>query len=135
MSASKRRFGRVRQLPSKRWQARYLGPDGVDRRAPETFATKREAETWLVNVEVEIRAGDWIDPSLGNITFAAFAESWLHDRVLKPRTAELYDGLLRNHLLPFSATGSSVRSAIPMCGAGAKSGLTSAQSRARNSAM
>ncbi len=24
----KRRFGRVRELPSGRWQARYPGPDG-----------------------------------------------------------------------------------------------------------
>jgi len=40
----KRRFGRVRQLPSGRWQARYAGPDGIDRSAPETFATKTDAE-------------------------------------------------------------------------------------------
>lgn len=38
--SKKRRFGRVRQLPSGRWQARYLDPDGVDRTADETFATK-----------------------------------------------------------------------------------------------
>jgi hypothetical protein len=54
MPARKRRFGRVRQLPSKRWQARYLGPDGVDRPAPETFATKRDAELWLSRTELEI---------------------------------------------------------------------------------
>jgi hypothetical protein len=33
----KRRFGRVRQLPSGRWQARYLGPDGIDRPADRTL--------------------------------------------------------------------------------------------------
>ena len=33
----KRRFGRVRELPSGRWQARYKGPDGIDRPAPRTF--------------------------------------------------------------------------------------------------
>jgi Phage integrase, N-terminal SAM-like domain len=31
---------------------------------------------------------------------ADLAEQWLQDRVLKVRTAELYRGLLRNHLLP-----------------------------------
>jgi hypothetical protein len=44
---NKRRFGRVRQLASGRWQARYAGPDGIDRPAPETFATKTDAEVWL----------------------------------------------------------------------------------------
>src|ERR1039458_5356234 len=38
----KRRFGRVRQLASGRWQARYQGPDGLDRPAPETFASKTD---------------------------------------------------------------------------------------------
>ncbi len=35
--ASKRHFGRIRKLPSGRYQARYPGPDGVDRPAPHTF--------------------------------------------------------------------------------------------------
>ncbi|MGW0103211.1 site-specific integrase, partial [Nocardia sp. NPDC003354] len=36
----RREFGTVRKLPSGRWQARYLGPDGQRHKAPETFATK-----------------------------------------------------------------------------------------------
>jgi hypothetical protein len=31
-------------MPSGRYQARYLGPDGIDRPAQQTFGTKREAE-------------------------------------------------------------------------------------------
>jgi len=38
--AGKRRFGRIRQLPSDRWQARYKGPDDVDRPALHTFPSK-----------------------------------------------------------------------------------------------
>jgi hypothetical protein len=45
--SGRRRFGRVRQLPSGRWQARYPGPDGQLRNAPETFAQKGDAERWL----------------------------------------------------------------------------------------
>ena len=38
MPITRRRFGRVRELPSGRWQARYQGPDGLTAPAPETFA-------------------------------------------------------------------------------------------------
>ena len=58
----KRRFGRVRELPSGRWQARYKGPDGIDRPAPRTFDSKTSAERWLTLTEAEIIQGDWIDP-------------------------------------------------------------------------
>src|SRR5262249_36198506 len=95
----KRRFGRVRELASGRWQARYLAPDGKDRRAPGTFATKTDAEVWLARKEGEIRDGDWIDPDLGEGAFSVYAGDWIRDRRLKPRTDELYRGLLRNHLL------------------------------------
>jgi hypothetical protein len=44
---AKRRFGRVRKFPSSRYQARYSGPDGVDRPAPQTFASKTDADVWL----------------------------------------------------------------------------------------
>jgi integrase len=97
----KRRFGRVRRLPSGRFQVRYLGPDGRDRAAPDTFASKTAAEVWLTRKEVEIRDGDWIDPDLGKVAFTVYAEGWVRDRMLKPRTEELYQGLLKNHLLPF----------------------------------
>jgi hypothetical protein len=43
-----RRFGNVRKLPSGRYQASYLGPDGQRRNAPETFERKGDAEKALV---------------------------------------------------------------------------------------
>jgi integrase len=97
---SKRRFGRVRRLPSGRWQARYPRPDGVDRPAPQTFGSKSDAEVWLTLKEAEIRRGDWLDPEAGKVRFGDYATSWVNDHVLKPRTAELYRGLLKNHLAP-----------------------------------
>jgi integrase len=98
--SKKRRFGRVRKLPSGRWQARYAGPDGIDRPADETFASKNDAEVWLTLKEAEIRRGDWMDPDAGRIPFGTYAGTWINDQVLKPRTEELYRGLLRNHLAP-----------------------------------
>jgi integrase len=75
--AGKRRFGRVRQLPSGRWQARYLGPDGAERPAPNTFARKTDAERWLVAVEADMRRGGWVDPSAQNLTVGMWGERWL----------------------------------------------------------
>mgnify|MGYP003374537964 CR=1 FL=1 len=43
----RRGFGYVRKLPSGRLQARYTGPDGQEHRAPITFDTKGDAQTWL----------------------------------------------------------------------------------------
>ena len=97
---AKRRFGKVRRLPSGRWQARYPGPDGMDRAAPQTFGSKSDAEVWLTLKEAEIRRGDWLDPEAGKVSFGEYASSWIRDHVLKPRTLELYAGLLKNHLAP-----------------------------------
>jgi hypothetical protein len=63
--ASKRRFGRVRRLPSGRWQARYKGPDGIDRPAPRTFAGKADAERWLTLTEAEIVRANGSAPTAG----------------------------------------------------------------------
>ena len=103
--AGKRRFGRVRQLPSGRWQARYKGPDGSDRPAPRTFESKTSAERWLSVTEAEIIQGDWIDPGAGQVLFGSYARDWIEERPgLRPKTIELYRYLLRSHLDPaFSA--------------------------------
>ena len=94
------RLGAVRRLPSGRYQARYPGPDGVDRPAPQTFTGRTDANVWLTMKEAEIRRADWIDPDAGKILFGDYADSWIGDHLLKPRTEELYRGLLKNHLKP-----------------------------------
>ncbi len=98
--AGKRTFGRVRKLPSGRWQARYPGPDGIDRPAPETFATKKLADDWLAAMQTELRAGDWSDPDAGRVTFGVFAKAWIVERGLSAGTVQLYETLLRLHLAP-----------------------------------
>ena len=101
MSGEKsRHFGNIRKLPSGRYQARYRGPDGELRSAPNTFERKSEASRWLSVKDTEITQGDWIAPELAKILFGEYAQDWMRDRVLKVRTQELYWGLLRNHLLP-----------------------------------
>jgi integrase len=96
----RRRFGAIRKLPSGRFQARYPGPDGVMRPAPETFATTRDADDWLAEQQTEIRRGDWHDPDAGAVNFADYAVKWVDERGLSATTDELYRRLLRLHLLP-----------------------------------
>jgi hypothetical protein len=74
-----RRFGNVRQRESGRWQARYPGPDGLMRSAPNTFATKRDAEQWLTVTEAAMLRGEWIDPLLGKITLQEYGERWIRN--------------------------------------------------------
>ncbi|MFF5478340.1 tyrosine-type recombinase/integrase [Streptomyces sp. NPDC012935] len=100
MAGKRRHFGRVRKLPSGRYQARYLGPDGQLRPAPETFRTKTDADDWLADKQTELRRGDWHDPDAGKVSFGPYAASWITERELTSTTRQLYGSLLRHHLEP-----------------------------------
>src|SRR3954451_10965532 len=93
---SRRGLGAVRRLPSKRYQASYVGPDQVRRTAPTTFATKGDAEAWLANRRAEITGDDWRPPiKVAPLLFEEYAEQWLERRDLKPKTRHEYAALLR----------------------------------------
>ena len=98
----RRAFGRIRRLPSGRFQARYLTPGGQERRAPETFAAERDAELFLATVEADLRRGTWFDAAAGDIRLDIYAPRWMLERPveLQPRTVEIYEALLRNHIYP-----------------------------------
>lgn len=74
---SRRQFGRLRKLPSGRWQARYPVGDGRLRTAPRTFPTKGDASLYLSTVEADLARGQYMDPRSGRITFWRWAEQWL----------------------------------------------------------
>jgi integrase len=94
------------KLPSGRIRARYLGPDGVRHSAPYTFETKGDAEAWLVDERRLLASDNWQPPRVrakakqNKITFQMYAESWLRDRDLKPRTRQHYRSLLDRQLFP-----------------------------------
>jgi integrase len=98
---SRRDFGTVRLLPSGRWQARYRHPRTNERIvAPTTFKMKGDATRWLAGIQRDIERGTWIDPEWGEVTLREYATSWLAQRTLRPRTVELYQGLLDRYILP-----------------------------------
>lgn len=101
----KRDFATIRQLPSKRWQVRYTGPDGIRHTAPRTFAYRVDADTYVAEKRREINRETWdADGQPERITFGAYAERWLTNRQvagqpIKARTREHYQNILDDHLL------------------------------------
>jgi len=97
----RRRFGYVRKLPSGRYQASYLTPNGQRHFAPETFERKGDANQWLVVVEGELLRGEWIDPALGHTLFGQYGAQWIEEHRIAARTKEEYRSLWRHHVEPF----------------------------------
>jgi integrase len=111
MARSRRTWGSVRKLPSQRFQAIYTGPDLARYRAPDTFASRLDAEAWLMRVRDAIANGTWTAahapedlqpsaPSPEPLSFGEYAAAWLAGRDLKPRTRQHYQQLLDSRLLP-----------------------------------
>lgn len=108
-SAKRRTFGKLRQLPSGRYQASYPDPRGSGRyyTAPHTYDAKIDAEGWLAAESRLIQLGEWTPPAERSETKAAslvmfgeYAERWLVERDLTPKTRSLYRGLLDSRILP-----------------------------------
>ena len=90
-----RRFGNIRRLPSGRYQASYLGPDGQRRYAPETYERKGDADKALSIIEAQMAQGTWTDPERGKVALADYAATWISQRPkLRPRTVDHYRWLL-----------------------------------------
>lgn len=107
-------FGTIRRLPSKRWQASYVGPDVARHKAPATFTAKIDAEAWLVDERRLMETGEWTPPARrherdhaapsGPRTVGEFAEQWIGDLTLRPATRRDYESLLGNHIIPALGT-------------------------------
>lgn len=107
--ASRRSFGTLRQLPSGRYQARYRDPSGsnVLHNAPTTFDAKIDAEGWLAAERRLIQLGEWTPPATREekkaaalVSLRAYADQWLAERKLTPKTRALYRDLLDSRVLP-----------------------------------
>lgn len=97
----RRRFGNVRKLPSGRYQATYLDPEGSRRAAPETFRTQGDADRWLALKEAELLRGEWRNPDDQKESLRAFGTRWIRERPgLRPRTQDLYTWLFNRHIDP-----------------------------------
>jgi integrase len=90
----------IRKKPSGRYEARYRDPSG--RLRGKTFTTKKAAQDFLNRTGTEIGDRAWRDPALGKVRLSEYSTWWLENRPeLRPRTRELYGGLLRLHIEPY----------------------------------
>ncbi len=98
----RRRFGRVRKLPSGHYQAGYLAPDGSMIYADRTFPTKAMADRFLVLTEAEMLSGTWTAPERRRETVGEWAERWLtqgrSQGQWRATTANRYGNVVKTHV-------------------------------------
>ena len=93
-------FGNVRQLPSGRYQARYVGSDGLQHSAPRTYATKADANAYLATIQSDLVRETWKAPVHARISLGEFGRTWIDQRPIKPSTCERYLSAWNLHIDP-----------------------------------
>ncbi|MGD9793715.1 MAG: tyrosine-type recombinase/integrase [Acidimicrobiia bacterium] len=103
MAARRRRTrttGTVILNASGTWRARLHTADG-SRVSLGSFRTRVEAERALAVAVGAQATGRFVSPRSGKVPFEEYARDWLNHRPgLRPTTFELYEGMLRCHLVP-----------------------------------
>lgn len=100
---SRSRFGKIRKLPSGRYQASFVAADGIRRTAPDTFRNRTDAGRWLASIETDLHRGQWVDDHLARVSFGEYARHYLDtnpDVGLRWRETCLRN--LRLHLAPLA---------------------------------
>ena len=96
-------------LPSgdKRWRVVYR--KGRKQRSKGGFLTEGAADHWRSHNAVKVDTGKWVDSTNAREDFGPYVTDWFRDasdgvgrdEPLKPKTQQLYDSLLKNHILPY----------------------------------
>src|SRR6185312_9119694 len=88
-----------------RWSASYVGPDCRRHYAPSTFTGKMTGEAWLTAERQLIELGTWVAPAVRAaqkrahvLTVGQYAQTWIDQRDVKPRTRAGYQAILDNHI-------------------------------------
>jgi integrase len=84
-----------------------MGPDLDRHNARYTFDSRLDAEAWLAEERKLLTSGQWTPPTqradaeaTASVRFAQYANRWLEERPLKPRTKVSYRRVLDRVLLP-----------------------------------
>lgn len=88
----------IKKLPNGKTEARYRDPAGKQR--SKTFATRKHAEAFLAQIELDKLGGAWRDPALGRIRFGDWVSKWWETVIdLRPSTRARDESYLKNHIL------------------------------------
>jgi integrase len=97
---TRRGFGAIRRLPSGRFQAKYLGPDGRYFVAPVTYEFKADAEAYLATVQADMVRQTWKAPVSTEETLGKYGLKWIEQRPLKQTSRIRYLDDWNNHIAP-----------------------------------
>ena len=84
------------------WRVRYRTPDRrqTDKRG---FRTKRDAQAWAEQLEVDKRKGVYVAPVAGRVKLGEYAQEWLDSKhKLKPSTRARYQVVLDTALAEYA---------------------------------
>lgn len=101
---ARRTFGKIRKLPSGKFQASYIGPDGQRHNAPFTFPNRPSASRWLSGVETDMSLGGWFNVDLGKQPFGVYALRVLDDKLAAGEIGERWAETCRRNLRLHMAT-------------------------------
>lgn len=104
----RRSFGTLRTMRNKRIQASYIyDGDGKRYYALHTYVSRTDAEGWLANERKLMELGEWSPPesraalkTLAGVTLREYADRWMEQRDVTPKTRSLYTRLLNTRILP-----------------------------------
>lgn len=91
-------MGFVNPTPSGKWRANWRDPEGKQR--AKVFRTKREATTFLAQIETQKAQGSYVSPHAGRTRFGDHAQRWMDTWNTEATTAARDASIMRNHVLP-----------------------------------
>lgn len=107
MASSRRTWGTIRKMRNGHYQASYVAEDTARYYGPHTYSAKVDAEGWLSAERRLIEMGAWTPPAAREaaatalqVTVRGYADQWLRERNLAPKTKWLYRHALDSRILP-----------------------------------
>ena len=88
----------IRRLKSGKWQATVRHPSG--QRWSKSDPLKRVVQQWASDKEADLRRGEFVDPTAGQITLAQWWERWSGVQVWATATRDKNGSWWRNHIQP-----------------------------------
>lgn len=86
------------KTPSGKWQANWREPSG--RQRSKTFATKKEANAFLADMESSKSRGAYVSPHAGRTLFGDHAQRWMASWNTEATTRARDTSIMRNHVIP-----------------------------------